>query len=413
MARLPGRSDPQDTGGGELSPRSPRGRGRLGIYADAIFRRTGEQVSTDRAFVLFAAEVGSRFDGLVVFGRTLDAPEAADYKLREGTLLVELPYYTTLLALGEVARAFPGTFRAMWRGLGSVDTVWVIGPNPYDLLLIGMALVRRKRVALGVRQDTVAYYRARVPGRRWWPAVAAMQAVDRLYRLLARRVPTTVVGEEIAKTYGVELPTVLPMTVSLVRAADVAPAVPQRVWDSSIELLTVGRLEREKNPLLLVEALAELERAEPGRYSLTWVGRGPLEADVLALAERLGVREKITFHGYVAFGERLFDLYRSAHMFVHVSLTEGVPQVIVEAIACGTPVVATAVGGVEAAFGTPGAALLVPPSNRNELVSAIRHVVTDGASRDERTERGLELARRLTLDAESERVARFIAREPA
>ena len=110
---------------------------------------------------------------------------------------------------------------------------------------------------------------------------------------------------------------------------------------------------------------------EPGRYHLTWVGRGPLESDVLALAGRLGVLERITFHGYVAFGEELFDLYRKADMFVHVSLTEGVPQVIVEALACGTPVVATAVGGVEAAFGTPGAALLIPPADKRALVAAI------------------------------------------
>ena len=378
---------------------------------DAVFRRSGSRISTDRAFLLFAAEVGGRFDGLVLFGRTLDTPEAADYDLHEAAELVELPHYTSLLHVGEVARALPGTVRAMWRGLDRVDTVWVIGPNPYDLLLIGLALARRRRVALGVRQDTVAYYRARVPSRRWWPAVAAMQAVDRVYRLLARRVPTVVVGEEIAQSYGADLPTVLPITVSLVREADVVPDVPARVWDGPLALLTVGRLEREKNPLLLVEALAELERVEPGRYHLTWVGRGPLEADVLRLAERLGVRDRIALRGYVAFGEELFELYRRASLFVHVSLTEGVPQVLVEALACGTPVVATEVGGVGAAFGAPGAALLVPPADRDALVAAIREAVDDGAARDARTRRGLDLVRSLTLEAESERVARFVARE--
>lgn len=378
---------------------------------DAVFRRDGSRISTDRAFLLFAAEVGSRFDGLVLFGRTLDTPEAADYDLHESAELVELPHYTSLLHVAEVLRALPGTVRAMWRGLDRVDTVWVIGPNPYDLLLIGLAFVRRRRVALGVRQDTVAYYRARVPSRVWWPAVAAMQGVDRAYRLLARRVPTVVVGEEIARSYGDDLPTVLPITVSLVRAVDVAPEVPVRPWDGPVALLTVGRLEREKNPLLLVEALAELERDEPGRHRLTWVGRGPLEADVLRRATQLGVRDRIALRGYVAFGEELFALYRQASMFVHVSLTEGVPQVIVEALACGTPVVATDVGGVGAAFGAPRVALLVPPADRDALVAAIREVTAEGEARDARTRRGLELVRTLTLEAESERVACFVARE--
>lgn len=203
----------------------------------------------------------------------------------------------------------------------------------------------------------------------------------------------------------------LPITVSLVRAADVVAEAPARAWDGPVSLLTVGRLEREKNPLLLVDALAELERTEPGRYRLTWVGRGPLEAAVVRRADELGVRDRITLRGYVTFGEELFALYKRASMFVHVSLTEGVPQVIVEALACGTPVVATDVGGVGAAFGAPGAALLVPPADREALVDAIRLVVSDEEAREARVRRGIELVRALTLEAESERVARFIARE--
>ena len=102
---------------------------RLGIYVDAVYRRTREHGSTDRAFLLFAAEVGARFDGLVLFGRTLDTPETADYELHEATQFVELPYYTSLLHLGEVARALPGTFRAMWRGLDLVDPSRSSGPT--------------------------------------------------------------------------------------------------------------------------------------------------------------------------------------------------------------------------------------------------------------------------------------------
>ena len=383
--------------------------GRIGVYVDAVYRRQGARVSTDRAFLLFVAEVATHFDGVALLGRTIESAESADYELPADVELVELPHYTSLLYPLEVLRALPGTVRAMWRGVDSVGTVWVIGPNPFDLIVIAFALARRRRLALGVRQDTRAYFASRVPNPRWWPFVAAMRGVDGVYRLLARRVPTTVVGEAIAEQYGSGRPNVLPMTVTLMRAADVAEAPADRDWSGTVELLTVGRLEQEKNPLLLVEALAELERGDPGRFHLTWLGRGPLEDEVLAAAERLGVRELITQRGYVPFGPELFELYRAAHLFVHVSLTEGVPQVIVEALANGVPVVATDVGGVRAAFGDPGAALLVPPSDLPALVGAIRRTASDADGRLERSRRGLELARSLTLEAEAERVARFLA----
>jgi glycosyltransferase involved in cell wall biosynthesis len=382
--------------------------GRLGVYVDAVYRRIGNRVSTDRAFLLFVAEVAAHFDGLTLLGRTLDTPESADYELPPEIELVELPHYTSLLHPLQVLRAFPGTVRAMWRGLDRVDTVWVIGPNPFDLILIAVALVRRRRLALGIRQDTKAYFASRVPGGLWWPAVTAMRGVDAVYRALARRVPTLVVGEAIAEQYGSGRPNVLAMTVTLIRAEDVAPEPADRDWSDTIELLTVGRLEREKNPLLLVEALAALERSHPGRFRLTWLGRGPLEDEVIAAAERLDVRRLISLRGYVAFGPELFDVYRAAHLFVHVSLTEGVPQVIVEALANGVPVVATDVGGVRAAFGEPGAALLVPPDDLSALVAAIEEAAADPVGREERSRRGLESARSLTLQAEAERVARFL-----
>jgi glycosyltransferase involved in cell wall biosynthesis len=131
------------------------------------------------------------------------------------------------------------------------------------------------------------------------------------------------------------------IAISLVRAEDIVASPPARDWAGEISLLTVGRLEPEKNPLLLAEALARLESEHPGRFRLIWLGRGRLEHETLRRARELGVEHRLELRGYVPFGPDLLAVYRRANAFVHVSLTEGLPQVLIEAMAAGLPIVAT------------------------------------------------------------------------
>jgi glycosyltransferase involved in cell wall biosynthesis len=164
----------------------------------------------------------------------------------------------------------------------------------------------------------------------------------------------------------------------------------------------------KKNPLLVVDVLAELERRHPDRFSLTWIGRGPLEEEVRARAESLGVADRLTLRGYVPFGPELLNVYRDADLFFHVSWTEGVPQVLIEALACGTPIVATAVGGVPTALDHGNAGLLVPPGDAVALADAIENLIDDPELRRQLVARGLDLVRELTLEAEGDRVATFL-----
>src|SRR5262245_62014051 len=270
---------------------------RLGIYNDGPFvlveTDTGRRVSPDPAdfpFLTFACEVGTRLGSTLVFGRK-EAMSPADGRLLlpRDVAFQGLPPYDSLLRFDQVLRATPGTARGFWRGLSSVDDVWVFGPHPFAFLLIGLALVRRRRVVLGVRQDTVAYFRGRLPNARWAPALLPVRVWNAGFRGLARMLRTTVVGDELSRSYGGERSRLLPIAVSLVRDADVVATPPDRDWTGRIELLTVGRVDQEKNPLLLVETMANLARVRPGRYHLTWVGTGPLEEAVRRRAAELDV----------------------------------------------------------------------------------------------------------------------------
>lgn len=343
----------------------------------------------------------------MLFGRTLRGETPPEYFPLANVDVVELPYYASVRSLSAFARASVPTIRRLWRGLRDMDVVWVFGPHPFALAFVLLAIVRRKRVVLGVRQDTLAYYRERLPSRSWTPLLPLAYGLDACFRTLSRTLKTTVVGPEIARRYG-EGDSILPMTVSLVRQDDVLLHPPLREWTGTINLLTVGRLEPEKNPLLLVDALGRLEREYPRRFRLSWLGDGQLRNVVLRRAAELGISDLLDLRGFIRFGPELLALYRSAHVFVHVSLTEGVPQVLTEALAAGTPIVATDVGGVADALEQGQAGLLVPPRDLAGLVGGILALVEDESLRGRLVRRGLEVARARTLEAEAARVARFI-----
>ena len=84
------------------------------------------------------------------------------------------------------------------------------------------------------------------------------------------------------------------------------------------------------------------------------------------------------------------------------------PKVLIEALATGTPIVATDVGGVRAAMLDGAVALLVPPDDLDSLVGAVRTIALDPKLREQLVISGLEAARQLTIEAQANGVVSFI-----
>ncbi|HKH40975.1 MAG TPA: glycosyltransferase [Solirubrobacterales bacterium] len=356
----------------------------------------------------FVAEVGKHFAETRVVGRAVRAGAGTDYELPAGLRLTPLPYYEDLRRVGRVLKSISGTLRGMWRGLSSVDAVWIFGPHPFALAFILLALVRRRRVILGVRQDTMSYFRARLPGRGWLPVLLPLWLVDRAFRLLARVHPAVVVGTQLERAYGGPRAGLMPITISLTASSEISSEPGAKDWRGVKELLTVGRIEPEKNPMLVVDALAELNRRRPNEYRLTWAGVGRMMDATRRRAAALGVERNLVFAGFVPYGPSLLAMYRSAHILVHVSLTEGLPHVLIEAMAMATPIVATDVGSVRDAVDGGRAGVLIPAGDRDALVDAVLRLTDDPQLRERCIERGLIIARRHALDVEAARVAEFI-----
>ena len=105
-------------------------------------------------------------------------------------------------------------------------------------------------------------------------------------------------------------------------------------------ILFAGRLHPQKDPLLLVRALAAME--EPSVHLLI-AGDGELASPLTAEISRLGIERQVTMLGAIA-PDELAKLHRVAHAFVLSSAYEGLPLVVLEALACGTPIVTTRCG---------------------------------------------------------------------
>lgn len=374
---------------------------RLAVYTDYAYRREGDAVYAERAFALFLAGLADDLDELVLIGRLEPEPGRWHYRLPERVRFVALPHYASLAHPVSVVRAMGGSLARFWAALRGVDAVWVLGPHPLGVAFALVARARRRRVALGVRQDLPRYVRSRRPGRR--SLALAADVLEGTWRLLARRLPVVVVGEELARGYR-HGRRVLPIAVSLVEERDLVDAdeAAARPWDGELRLLTVGRLDAEKNPLMLADVLARLD----DRWRLVVCGEGPLRGALEERLTQLGVRDRADLRGYVPIDGGLLELYRGAHAFLHVSWTEGMPQVLLEAFAAGLPVVATAVGGVEAMAAGPAA--LVDPGDPDAPAGVLAELAEDPDRRRRMIAAGLERVREHTRQAESRRVLELL-----
>jgi glycosyltransferase involved in cell wall biosynthesis len=376
---------------------------RLAVYLDYVHRRDGGRVYAPRAFALFVAGLRPAFDRLVVAGRVDPQPGTSHYPVPDDVEFAELPHYASAASPVAVARILGRALRDWDAVLRRVDAVWVLGPQGLALPFALLALARRKRVVLGVRQDLPAYARSRHPRRRIVHVAADL--LDGAFRALGRFVPVVVVGPALAERYrgGAE---VLPLTVSLISSRELDDAPPERRWDGDeLTAISVGRLEEEKNPLLLADVLAAL-RAQDPRWRLVVCGEGPLEAALRDRLAALGVSAAADLRGYLPLADGLRDAYRQANAFLHVSRTEGLPQVLFEAFAARLPVVATDVGSVAEAGGE--AVLLVPPEDAEAPARRLAELAADPALRESLVAAGLARVRSHSLEAELERTSRFL-----
>lgn len=140
-------------------------------------------------------------------------------------------------------------------------------------------------------------------------------------------------------------------------------------------ILFVGTLSIHKGVSYLLEAFSAVAGREADAVLLI-VGSGELEGQLRALAERLGVAERVVFCGRVPY-TKVPSYLSIADVFALPSIDEGLPRVVMEAMAMQVPVVATRVGGIPEIVTHGETGLLVEPANPGQLAEVIGYLLRD------------------------------------
>ena len=172
-------------------------------------------------------------------------------------------------------------------------------------------------------------------------------------------------------------------------------------------LLFVGRLAAVKGVALLLESVALLREVHPD-IELTLAGDGPDRPLLEERAAELGITDRVRFLGYQS-QSQVRELLRQTDAFVMASFAEGVPVVLMEAMAAGVPVVATRIAGIPELVEDGACGFLVAPGNPQALANQISMLLDDAALRNRFALAGRDKVKReFNLATESRRLCQIL-----
>jgi len=285
---------------------------------------------------------------------------------KAGPFLEEVPKDVPVydLEAGRVRYALPGLLRLAWRTrphallstLGELNLAILLGR---PLVPRGLRLVIREVTPVSVRLPQ----QSRHPGP--W---------RRLYRLYSRADKVICVSDfvlnDLAEGFGVPREKMVRIynPVDSVRVTQLAGAAASPFFGVGPQLVAAGRLSKEKGFDLLLDAMSLVRQTLP-HAQLTVLGDGPLRLDLEDQRARLGLGQAVRWVGTQS---NPYPFFRHADLYVLTSRFEGLPNVVLEALALGTPVVAVdCPGGTREVLAGCPLGRLVPQADPQLLADAI------------------------------------------
>jgi glycosyltransferase involved in cell wall biosynthesis len=325
-------------------------------------------------------------DRLNIVARTSDEPDGARCAVEGvGTAVRPLPDYRGVIGL---LRTLPSLVRAVTREVAGADVVVLRLPGAIGSIAGAVCAVLRRGYAVEVVGDP---FDVLTSGTLGWAGRATAGLARAQMRRVVRRASAVlyVTNSTLQRRY----PASPGRPVVGVSSVDIGPgslSERPRSWSGgTFHVIAVGSQEQDyKGHDVLIRALRRLVDSGLDARAVL-VGGGRLHDGLVALAESLGLADRIRFTGILDDRRRLVELFDEADLFAMPSRAEGLPRALVEAMARGLPAVGTRVGGIPELL-EPGC--LVGRDDEEALARVMGDLLTDPEEWERQSRRNLAVA---------------------
>lgn len=329
----------------------------------------------------------------------------------EDVEIIELPGFNGVVDfIKKSIWILPKLIPILRKEIEKADAVIVMHDDFLGLVALLQARKQKKPHLLFLGGNQVEVVRNKYTGLKKWGAISLaclFEKIDQYW--MDHGLTVLVTGREMIDRLSAPGRRIYPYFTSLISGEDIIYRKPQDIFLNSANILYAGFLTENKGVDILLQAFANFRKKYCATEAkLHIAGDGYFRPNLEKICQRLGITESVIFYGFIGDKERLKQLFLNSDLFVLPSKSEGIPKVLLEAMAYGVPILTTNVGGIPDIIQNEVNGLMVSPNSIEELEKGIARILVNRQFRQKLIEGGYLFIREHTKEKQAKRIVKYL-----
>ncbi|HDK27526.1 MAG TPA: glycosyltransferase family 1 protein [Candidatus Atribacteria bacterium] len=327
--------------------------------------------------------------------------------------IVELPGFKGVIDfIRKSIWILPKLIPVLHKEIKKSDAVMVMHDDFLGLITLLQARKQKKPHLLFLGGNQVEVVRNKYTGLKRWGAIYLAHLFEKIDQYwMDHGLTVLVTGREMIERLSAPERYIYPYFTSLISDEDIIYRKPRDISSNSTNILYAGFLTENKGVHILLEAFARFrEKYHTPDIKLHLAGDGYFRPKLEEICQQLKITENVIFYGFIGDKEKLKQLFREADMFVLPSKSEGIPKVLLEAMAYGVPILTTNVGGIPDIIEDGVNGLLIPPGSPGGFVKGMAKILFDAKLRQKLIDGGYHFIKEHTKEKQAKEIIEYLHR---